>query len=72
MPRWTGPKRQIELAAGKTLAFGLLAKRTIFLAAAVHLAPCSCISTHFDTSKAKQANFAQPKRLGRPGELISY
>ena len=66
-PRWNGLKRQIELAAGKTLAFGLLAKR-------YNASPQPCIwhraapvRTHFDITKVAQANFAQPKRLGKAG-----
>ena len=68
LPRWTGLKRQIELAAGKTLAFGQLEGLELFLAVAVHLARCSYISDYFSTSPTAQANFAQPQRLGRPGE----
>ena len=55
LPRWTGPKRQIELAAGKTLAFGQLEGLELLLAAAVHLARSSYSSdTHFDTIQPRK------------------
>ena len=70
LPRWTAFKRQIELAACKTLAFGLPGIVS-------HSSPQLCIwhdpatfRTHFNITEAAQANFAQPKRLGKPGELL--
>ena len=72
LPRWTGFKRQKELA-GKTLAFGQLDGLELFLATAVHSARCSHSSDTFRHHQVKQTNFAAKtaEKAGRALSLLS-